>query len=123
MKIDAKIEFRFHTMVVIKSNRAAFRGTSCTNNQQDLGEARSLGCAAAIVALKLQPDAWMPFLHCVRRLSPMSNVPWITETQDSEAYHKALPEIPEVRATSGQAYMPMIAGFDSVAKPRPIGGI
>lgn len=51
-----------------------------------------------------------------------SNVLWITQVWDSEAYHKASLEIPEVRAAIGQA-MPMIAGFDSVAKLRPIGGI
>lgn len=50
-----------------------------------------------------------------------SNVLWIMEVWDSEAYHKASLEIPAVRAVIGQA-MPLIAGFDSVAKLRPVGG-
>ncbi len=47
---------------------------------------------------------------------------WVSEAWDSEASHKASLQIPAVKAAIGAA-MPLIAGFDTAATTRPVGGI
>ena len=47
---------------------------------------------------------------------------WITEVWDTEADHKASLQRPEVRAAITKA-MPLIAGFDTSVKTKPVAGV
>jgi quinol monooxygenase YgiN len=47
---------------------------------------------------------------------------WISEVWDDEASHKASLSLPEVQAAIARA-RPLIAGFDSQARTRPVGGV
>jgi quinol monooxygenase YgiN len=47
---------------------------------------------------------------------------WITEVWDLEENHKASLQLPEVRAAIAKG-RPLIAGFDRVARTRPVAGV
>lgn len=47
---------------------------------------------------------------------------WITEVWTDEASHKASLNLPEVQAAIARA-RPIIAGFDSQTRTRPVGGV
>jgi quinol monooxygenase YgiN len=46
---------------------------------------------------------------------------WVTEAWQSEGDHRASLSLPEVKSAIAAA-MPLIAGFDTVAKTQPVGG-
>ncbi len=78
----------------------------------------------ALVRLLLAGSSEMPgcLSYIVAEDAASPDIVWVTEAWDNEASHKASLDIPGVRAAIGQA-MPLIAGFDTVAKTRPIGGV
>ena len=47
---------------------------------------------------------------------------WITEIWDSEENHKASLQLPEVKAAIAKA-RPIIAGFDTSARLKPVSGV
>lgn len=78
----------------------------------------------ALARLLLSGSGEMPgcLSYIVAEDATNADVIWVSEAWDSEAHHKASLEIPAVRAAITQA-MPLIAGFDTTATTRPLGGI
>jgi len=81
------------------------------------------GQRAALIALLLDGSADMPgcLSYIVAEDAADADAIWVTEAWDSEASHKASLALPQVKAAIGAA-MPLIAGFDTAATTRPVGG-
>ena len=81
------------------------------------------GQRAALLKLLLQGSADMPgcLSYIVAEDIGDPDAIWVTEVWDSEASHKASLQLPQVNAAI-KAAMPLIAGFDTAATTRPVGG-
>ncbi|MGK6319292.1 putative quinol monooxygenase [Sphingomonas sp. DT-204] len=81
------------------------------------------GQRAALLELLLQGSADMPgcLSYIVAEDAKDPDSIWVTEAWDSEASHKASLQLPQVKAAISAA-MPLIAGFDTAATTRPVGG-
>ena len=77
-----------------------------------------------LVSLMLEGTGGMPgCLSYVVACDPDdADALWITEVWTDEASHKASLSLPAVQATIGKA-RPLIAGFDSQTRTRPVGGV
>ncbi len=78
----------------------------------------------ALARLLIEGTAAMPgcLSYIVAEDSIDPDTLWVSEAWDSEASHKASLALPAVRAAISEG-RPMIAGFDTAATTRPIGGI
>ena len=78
----------------------------------------------ALVALLLEASGAMPgcLSYVVAEDLTDPDAIWVTEVWDAKASHEASLSIPAVRAAIARA-RPLIAGFDTMAETRPVGGV
>jgi quinol monooxygenase YgiN len=78
----------------------------------------------ALLAILLESSAAMPgcLSYIVAKDLADPDTIWITEAWDSKASHDASLKLPQVQAAIAKA-RPLIAGFDSRAETRPVGGV
>lgn len=81
------------------------------------------GKRAELIAILLDGTGGMPGCHSYIVAEDVADADaiWITEVWDDAASHKASLALPQVRAAIARA-RPLIAGFDSRAETRVIGG-
>ena len=82
------------------------------------------GMRDGLAAAMLEGSAAMPGClgYVVAEDKADPNTLWVTEVWDSEVSHGASLQLAEVQDAIAKA-KPMIAGFDTVATTRPIGGV
>jgi len=82
------------------------------------------GQRGALVRLLLAGTGAMPgcLSYVVAEDANDADAIWVSEAWDGEASHRASLSLPAVRATIAEA-RPLIAGFDTVATTRPVGGV
>lgn len=82
------------------------------------------GQRQALARLLMEGTAAMPgcLSYVIAEDTADADTLWVSEAWDSEASHKASLALPAVRAAIAEA-RPLIAGFDTAAITRPIGGV
>ena len=82
------------------------------------------GQREALARLLMEGTVAMPgcLSYVIAEDSADADTLWVSEAWDSEASHKASLALPAVRAAIAEA-RPLIAGFDTAAITRPIGGV
>lgn len=82
------------------------------------------GDRAALATILLDGVSGMPgcLSYVVAEDPADADVLWITEVWDNEASHKASLQLPSVRDAIARG-RPLIAGMESVAATRPVGGL
>ena len=81
------------------------------------------GKRAELIAILLQGTGSMPrcLSYVVAEDAADPDSIWITEVWESRADHQSSLKLPQVRAAIAKA-RPLLAGMDSIAETRPLGG-